>query len=148
MKRPEHNHHDESCAICALDSMGLRVTKQRKVLYEALLDEESPISAEKIYYELKGREVDINLSTDYRSLEQFVEKGLAVKTSLLDETKALFGINTHEHQHHLICTKCKEIVIITDCPIETYGLEVEKDYGYRISGHKLEIYGLCPKCQD
>ena len=102
MKREGHNHQDESCAICALDRTGLRVTKQRETIVEVLFDVENPISADEIHYELNLRDVDISLSTVYRSLEKFVAKGLVEKRSLLDEDKALYMINKHEHHHHLI----------------------------------------------
>lgn len=147
MKREGHNHQDASCAICALDRTGLRVTKQRKTIFEVLFDVDHPISADEIHYQLKSRDIDINLSTVYRSLEKFEVKGLVEKTSLLDEDKALYAINTHEHHHHLVCTNCKEVIVIPGCPLESYELEVEQDYGYEISGHKLELYGICPECQ-
>ncbi|HKL42527.1 MAG TPA: Fur family transcriptional regulator [Clostridia bacterium] len=147
MKREGHNHKDPSCAICALDRTGLRVTKQRETIVDVLFDVDNPISADEIHYELKSRDVDINLSTVYRSLEKFVVNDLVEKTFLLDENKALYAINTHEHHHHLVCRNCKNVVVIPGCPLESYELEVEKDYGYKISGHKLELYGVCPKCQ-
>ena len=147
MKRPEHIHKDEGCAVCALDRTGLRVTKQRQILYEVLLDEENPISVDQIHFELKSRGVDINLSTVYRSLEQFVEKDLVLKSFFLDDTKALYSINKHVHHHHLICTKCKEIVIINGCPIDSHELEIKEKYNHQTLGHKFEIYGLCPKGQ-
>ena len=148
MSRAEHQHHEDSCAICALDAAGLRVTRQRQILFEVLAEEANPMSAEQIHFRLKSREVEINLSTVYRALEQFVGKGLVLKTSFAEETKSLYSINTHEHHHHLICSSCKEIVIISGCPVEAYVMEVERSSGYRMEGHKLEIYGICPKCQE
>lgn len=148
MSRAEHEHHKESCAICALDKAGLRVTKQRQILFEVLSEEENPMSAEQIHYILKSREVEINLSTVYRGLEQFVGKGLVLKTTLSDEAKSLYSMNKHEHYHHLVCCKCKEIILIHGCPVESYIMDVGNRYGYQIEGHKLEIYGLCPTCQS
>jgi len=147
MRRPGHKHTGKGCVVCTLDQTGLRVTKQRQVLFETLKEESGPLSAEQIYSHLKLKGVEVNQSTIYRILEQFVTKGLILKTLLQDEGKALYGINTHEHQHHLICTSCKQILTVSGCPLETYDAHLEKLYGYQVTGHKLEVYGVCPACQ-
>lgn len=147
MRRPGHKHTGKNCGICAIDQTGLRITKQRLLLLETVRKESQPLSAEQIHDQLRSNAVEINLSTVYRILDQFVEKGLILKTILQDEGKAVYGINTHEHSHHLICTKCKQIITIVGCPLDDYGTRLETLYGYTVTGHKLEIYGLCPNCK-
>lgn len=147
MRRYGHNHIGDNCAICAIDRMGLRVTKQRQILLELLIEQDQPVSAEQIHMILKNRALDINLSTVYRILDQYASSGLVQKTQLRDEDRAFYIMTPSEHSHHLICTGCKRVITIAGCPLDGYGKRLEQLYGYVVSGHKLEIYGLCPDCQ-
>lgn len=148
MRRFGHKHSGKGCAICTLDQSGLRVTKQRQILYETLCEINQPLNAEKIHGLMKEKAVDINLSTVYRVLEQFEQKGLVSKSLLQDNGKAVYGIASHEHSHHLLCTVCQQILTVGGCPLEGYGDYLAKRYNYQITGHKLEMYGVCPTCLE
>ena len=51
------------------------------------------------------------------------------------------------HHHHLICTRCADVVELEDC----FPIELEKTIaarnGFKSITHKLEFFGLCPECQ-
>ena len=51
-----------------------------------------------------------------------------------------------DHHCHLRCNNCRTIIEFTDPRL----MEIEKDlarkFNFVTDGHKLEITGICPKC--
>lgn len=126
----------------------IKNTQQRHMVYSLLKNKEQPITAEEIYKIISGKlETPINLSTVYRILEVFTEKGLVLKSQIQIKGKALYEINHREHRHHLICVRCNNITPIKGCPLGEYEQQLEKQTGYKIIEHNLEIKGICPECQ-
>ena len=52
-----------------------------------------------------------------------------------------------EHHDHLICTRCGTIIEFENDRIEQLQDAVAKKHGFRVSSHKMELYGLCRTCQ-
>jgi Fur family ferric uptake transcriptional regulator len=51
------------------------------------------------------------------------------------------------HGHHLICLSCNQVVEFDGCDLDALFKSVARKTGFRIEGHWLEAFGLCPKCQ-
>jgi len=124
---------------------GYRQTKQRKAILEVLENAEIPISAEDIYLKLKEMCIDISLSTIYRNLEMLCKEGLVVKSYVMNEDKARFALP--DKKNYLICEKCGKIVIIDNCPFDRFKEGLKEVYGFDITGHSVEVYGICPDCR-
>lgn len=73
-------------------------------------------------------------------------KGLVNKT-LMGDGKARYELTGDGHRHHLICTNCHRMVPIDVCPLEKIEEDVVKKTNFDITGHKLELYGVCPDCK-
>ncbi len=129
-----------------LTRQGCKNTKSRETIIEILENSDLPVSADEIYIGIKQKGGTTNLSTVYRTLELLENKGLVCK-SLMVEGKARYELTGDGHRHHLICTKCHKMISIDSCPFE----ELEKELGaktqFDITGHKLELYGVCPECK-
>lgn len=127
---------------------GIKNTRQRNLVLDVLKDCDVPLTAEQVF--VRAREADglINLSTVYRILDTFVSKGVALKADITDDSKSMFELNRKEHKHHLICLSCKKVISIAgDCPIHILEKSLEGKTDFDITGHKLEIFGYCPKCK-
>jgi len=136
------------CDIASLlREHGLKHTKNREVILGYLESAEQPTDAEQIYTELKESGVGVNLSTVYRTLESLCEAGLANRIILESSDKAHYEYNDSVHRHHLVCVACKKIIPISFCPMSDYERKLEKETGYEITGHKLDVYGYCPECK-
>lgn len=134
-----------------LGKLGLKNTKQRVSVMEVLADSEVPLTAEQIYMRLHEGTCEecssLSLSTVYRVLDLLVRKGVISKNGLIDGGKALYEVVTGMHRHNLVCIKCHKTIPIENCPIGKLEKDLEKTTGFEISGHKLEIYGICPDCK-
>ncbi|MCX7709106.1 MAG: transcriptional repressor [Clostridia bacterium] len=126
---------------------GLKNTKHRTSILEVMEHSEVPLTAEEIFIRLKEWNVAISLSTVYRVLETLVTKDLVNKSSISNDSKALFEINRMEHKHHLVCMGCKKMVSVEGCPFEEFEKKIQGTNGFDITGHKLEIYGYCAECK-
>lgn len=130
-----------------LKERGLKNTKHRTTILEFLKDIRQPVTAEQIYCDLKEKNISINLSTVYRTLETLSDKELILRHSVAGESKALFEYNNRIHKHYLICIGCKKILSVENCPLHEYEKILEKNTDFLITGHKLDVYGYCPECQ-
>jgi Fur family peroxide stress response transcriptional regulator len=48
---------------------------------------------------------------------------------------------------HVVCTKCGAIVDPQFAPLDDMSREMALMSGYRITHHRLDFFGLCPRCQ-
>ena len=131
-----------------LNDKGIKFTSQRNITFNVLRQADLPITAEQLFMKLKEVDSTISLSTVYRILDMFVSKGLVLKANISDDNKAMFELNRMEHKHHLICLRCKKIMVVDNCPLEIYEKALEQKTKYQITAHKLEIFGFCPLCQE
>ena len=130
-----------------LKRKGLKSTNHRLAVLDILEKSSKPISAEEIFNTMTGKDSMVNLSTVYRILEVLFKNDLITKLSIDGNIRVLFEFNRMLHTHHLVCLGCKEILPIDNCPLEGYEKALSKETNYTITGHKLGIYGYCPKCQ-
>jgi len=120
------------------------MTRQRKVILEELLKQNSHPSADEIYQIVRRRMPRISLGTVYRNLEVLASMGKIQKLELSGALKR-YDWNTNKH-YHIRCLHCDRV---DDAPIAPLN-QLENDlYGatvFEIIGHNLEFTGLCPEC--
>lgn len=123
---------------------GLKRTKQRLVIIEALCETEKPLSVQEISVELLRRGNPMWLSTIYRVLETLIKHGIIQKSAMSDGGTALYEIGD-EHRHYAVCVGCKSVIELEGCPIESIlpGLQAKS---FHVVGHKLQISGFCDNC--
>jgi len=127
--------------------LGIKNTRQRAMVFDLLKNTDTLLTAEQIYYVLRSRDENINLSTVYRILELFVSKGIIKKLNIPNENVSAFEMNRPEHRHHLICMKCKKVIPIGECPFKSLEKSLRETTEFDITGHNLEVFGYCPECK-
>jgi len=125
---------------------GMKNTRHRNAILLLLEQSDHPVSAEELYISLREKTASINLSTVYRTLDTFVSKNLVIKATM-DDGKARYELNHHEHKHHLFCVGCHKVISIEDCPMGELQESLKKKMDFEVTGHKLEIYGYCHNCK-
>ena len=130
-----------------LRKVGLKVTVPRLKILE-ILEKASTrhMSAEDVYRTLMELGEDGGLATVYRVLTQFEAAGL-VRRHNFEGGHSVFELDQGDHHDHLVCVKCGHIEEFVDEVIEEHQAKVAKKAGYSMTGHSLNIYGLCAKCQ-
>lgn len=126
-----------------------KITGPRAAILEILRRHPHPFTSKEIQAELHKRRERCDLATIYRSMHLLEKMGMVKRFDFGDGASRfeLVGENDDGHHHHLVCTKCSEVVEIDEC----FPKEIEKQIAARnrFKGvtHKLEFFGLCPDCQ-
>jgi Fur family ferric uptake transcriptional regulator len=130
----------------------LKNTPARDLVYH-LLQANQPITLEKLFTlvakQSKGEKT--SHSTVFRILEQFCKVKITEKISLETESTPLYQIINADHDHHhhqLVCTSCKKIISIEECPLNSYEKKVAKQHQFTIHHHQFTLYGRCQDCQQ
>lgn len=127
---------------------GIKNTRQRNAVFNVLKSQGGALTAEELYIKLVEQETPISLSTIYRILNLFVSKGLAIKSVISNDKKAVYESSRIPYRHYLICTNCHQNIEIEDCPLPGLEKSLAEETEYVIYGHKLDVYGCCPRCQQ
>ncbi len=125
--------------------VGIKKTKQRKLVFSVLEGSASPLSAMDIFKQIEKVDSTFWLSTVYRVLEFFVSEGLAVKTTVMNDSMGLYTLRHDRHMHYAICVNCHKVIEMDNCPLETFVPQLA-DSEFHVLGHKVEMYGYCKDC--
>jgi len=126
---------------------GLKQSGQRKEILLTFLKTEKHLTADELHRLVKKRNPAIGTATVYRTLKLLIESGLCREFRLDDGTARYEHLYGHEHHDHLICTSCGALEEVLDPEIEKLQEKLARGLGFKISSHKLEIYGTCRKCR-
>jgi Fur family peroxide stress response transcriptional regulator len=123
----------------------LKITPQRRVIFELLAEDDSHPTAEEIYQHVLSAMPDVSRTTVYNTLHELVALGELVEVEDLSEGGTRYDTTTGNH-HHLFCMSCHKLVDI-DRDFEGLELAGEEAAGYHIVKSQVTFYGLCPACQ-
>ncbi len=129
-----------------LSRAGSRITHPRQVILNVIASSQRPLAPQEVHELAKKQLPHIGLVTVYRTIEKLEELGLIDRVHYSDQCQTVFR-GTSSHQHLLICTECGQSVYFDGLEIEKEFQKTANDHGYKISGHWLQLFGLCPKCQ-
>lgn len=128
---------------------GIKWTRQRKSVYRVLWETSEPLSAIQIYRlalsHMDGEEYAV--STIYRILAVFEEKGLVEKSTWMGDGTVVYNLNRGGHTHYAVCLECHRRIPLQGCPFAQMHLNSAAE-DFTVTGHKLELYGYCKRCRD
>ena len=124
----------------------LRKTHQREIILDELGKCKTHPTADELYERIKKKLPRISLATVYRNLEILSEAGLIRKLEISGRQKR-FDWDPLEHDH-VFCTQCQRVDNVASPGNLSSRLGPTQDTGYRITGCRIEFFGLCPKCRQ
>ena len=133
-------------ALELIESSKHRMTKSRKFLLAAILEQKEPFSAPHLVKVLSRKQA-CDTVTIYRTLPVFEELGIIEKCDFSDDMakyEVSLGHSGHHH-HHIVCHSCKKVESLDFCIVEGQE-QILKKLGYTGLTHRLEFSGLCPNC--
>jgi Fur family peroxide stress response transcriptional regulator len=130
--------------IEAFRTKGYRATSQRIAIADSVLNSKKHPSAETIYEEVKQVFPTLSISTVYNTLHLMKDLNLVNELAFHDNTR--YDPNTEIHVN-LVCERCREIKDFEDPELEEFIKRVTKKKGFTVTGHRLDVYGLCRDCK-
>ena len=132
--------------ITRLRKEGFRLTPQRMAIVKILASNEEHLSADKIYARVKADFPFTSLATIYKTVTLLKSLGEVMELGFVDDSNRFDGARPFPHPH-LICTKCRKIVDPDLPALSDLPKELARKTGYDILNHRLDFFGVCPRCQ-
>jgi len=124
---------------------GLKQTRQRNLIVDTFFSAGGHLNVEELLALVRQQDARVSAATVYRTMKLLTECGLAQPRHFGD------GQTRYEtagdHHDHLICTGCGLIVEFENDEIEQLQLAVARKHGFRVTHHKMELYGRCADCR-
>lgn len=126
--------------------MGLKVTQQRLTILKSLSTGRAHVTAQEVFEKVHKEYSDIGFATVYRFLKKLTEANYVTEVRM-GGLPARYELTSKRHHDHITCTGCGKIVEFENLNIERLQFEVARENGFKLTGHVLELYGMCSQCQ-
>ncbi len=127
--------------ILRCEARGLRLTDQRRTIAQVLQNSDDHPDVEELYARASGVDPNISLATVYRTVKLFEEAGILEKVDFGDG-RARYEDAERDHHDHLIDLHTGKVIEFVDPEIEALQEKIAAKLGYKLKGHKLELYGV------
>ena len=128
---------------------GKRYSRQRELIYQAVLGTDRHPTAEMVYQWLKPANPSLSLGTVYRNLSLLAEEGILIRMPFPVER---YDAVTEPHSHFR-CKSCGEVFDFDRFDLSAPqsraldGAAEAAQPGFLVERHQLTFTGLCPDCR-
>jgi len=129
-----------------LRERGLKPAAQRDNVALTFFKLGRPISAEKLYVEVKKVNPYAGQATVYRTLRLLKECELVYERYFSDGKGRYEIVNDKDPRHQFICDRCGRIIEFQNARLERIRFAVARKLGVLLGRQKIELYGTCPRC--
>ena len=127
---------EEACV-----TLGLRMTDQRRVIARIIAEAQDHPDVEELHRRAIAVDDRISISTVYRTVKLFEDAGIIARHDFRDG-RSRYEPVPDEHHDHLIDVRSGHVVEFRSEEIEHLQEEIARKLGYRLIGHRLELYGV------
>jgi Fur family ferric uptake transcriptional regulator len=132
----------------ALRERGIRLTEPRRLVVEAAHRHASAFTADELLSELTAAHAGVGRATVFRTLDLLARQGVLDRLHQPDGCHSyIVATAAGAHHHHLICSGCGAVVQFEDCTVEPLLATLSRRTNFAISGHWLEVFGVCADCR-
>ena len=133
--------------LSALHGAGYRLTAPRRAVADLIAARHGHFSAADLVGDAARRGLDIGRATIFRTLDTLESVGAIERIDLPSGDHAYITCEPTAHHHHVVCSHCGRATDVDDAGLVAVVARIGSRTGYRISDHRLELFGLCPTCQ-
>ncbi|CAN7147477.1 Fur family transcriptional regulator [Neorhizobium sp. LjRoot104] len=125
--------------LCA--EKGMRMTDQRRVIARILQDSDDHPDVEELYRRSSKVDSRISISTVYRTVKLFEDEGIIERHDFRDG-RSRYETVPEEHHDHMIDLNTGNVIEFRSAEIEALQERIAREHGFRLVGHRLELYGI------
>jgi Fur family ferric uptake transcriptional regulator len=130
------SHLEQMCV-----ERGMKMTGQRRIIARVLSESHDHPDVEELYRRSVKTDPKISIATVYRTVRLFEEAGLLDKLDFGDG-RARYEEATDSHHDHLIDMQSGKVFEFNDPDVEALQIRIAKKLGYKLVGHRMELYGV------
>ncbi len=120
---------------------GLKMTEQRRVIAKVLSESADHPDVEELHQRAAAADPRISIATVYRTVKLWQEANILERHDFGDG-RARYEEMPETHHDHLIDIKSGEVIEFCNEEIERLQHEVAERLGFRLVGHRLELFGV------
>ncbi|MFL2800822.1 MAG: Fur family transcriptional regulator [Paracoccaceae bacterium] len=121
-------------------SVGIRMTGQRQLIIKVLENSKDHPDVETLFERANKIDNKVSIATVYRTVRTLQNAGILEKLEFNDG-RSRFEDAVRNHHDHLIDLDTGKVIEFLDEEIEQIQTKIAKKLGYKLIGHKLELYG-------
>lgn len=130
-----------------LVAAGFRITEPRRAVIEALAQAGRPLLPEELLERVQLASARVGLVTVYRALSLFTRLQLVRRVHGEDGCHG-YMLASPGHTHAIVCQHCGQTAEFSgEDDLNTVIERAQAQTGYRVSGHMLQLFGVCPDCE-
>ncbi len=133
--------------LAALRQSGHRITPQRMAVMRILAQSREHPDAETIHRHVLPEFPTTSLATVYKTIALLKELGQVLELGFSAWGSRYDGRRPAPHPH-VICTRCGAIADPEYKAMERLASDMAQKSGFIITHHRLDFFGLCPKCRN
>jgi Fur family transcriptional regulator, ferric uptake regulator len=130
--------------ISRCEAKGLRMTDQRRTVAQVIGEAEDHPDVEALHARAAAIDPRISIATVYRTVKLFEEAGILDKLEFGDG-RARYEDSMRDHHDHLIDMTTGQVIEFVDPDIEALQERIAARLGYKLVGHRLELYAVPKK---
>jgi Fur family ferric uptake transcriptional regulator len=133
----------------SLRRYGIRLTRQRQLLFEIINNAHEHLNAEQLYERAQELDPKINRVTIYRTLKLLKTEGLIDELDLMhfEGEHHYYETRLKQEHAHIVCLTCGAVQEYFGDPLQRMKQQIESDFGFQISVTRTEIGGYCADCR-
>lgn len=124
-----------------------RITPERFVILEAVMEFGGHFDADELFLQLKSSGQKVSRATVYNTLDLLQDCGLISKYRFGENHSRYELAFGRPHHHHLICLECGDIIEFVNDKIDAIQNDVCSEHRFTVQTSTLQIFGVCKRCQ-
>lgn len=120
---------------------GVKMTEQRRVILRVLSESIDHPDADMVFRRAAKIDPNISIATVYRTVHVLEENDI-LDSHDFGGDRLRYEQHPEQHHDHLIDVRTGKVIEFTNSQIEELQQRVAQELGYRLVGHRLELYAV------
>lgn len=132
-----------------LATQGMRLTHERDTIVREIFADHEHFDTDQIVARLTRNRTDgnrVSRATVYRTIKLMEDGGLVRRVARSSDREVYEHDYGYPQHDHFICAKCESLIEFRNEQISEILETIAADHGFRMTGHRLEVHGICAEC--
>ncbi|MCH2212286.1 MAG: transcriptional repressor [Fuerstiella sp.] len=132
-----------------LETRRMRLTQERDIIVREIFADHKHFETDEIVARLTKQRIGgtrVSRATIYRTIGHLEDAGLIRKVARSNDREVYEHDYGYPQHDHFICEKCDSLIEFRNDVISKTLETIAADHGFRMTGHRLEVHGICTQC--